>query len=38
MVALMKAREQFKPELGFKFLTFAAPRIVYEIGNGIWKT
>ncbi|MDH2890655.1 sigma-70 family RNA polymerase sigma factor [Bacillus cytotoxicus] len=38
MIALIKAREQFKPEMGFKFLTFAVPKIIGEIGNEIWKT
>lgn len=38
MIALIKARNQFKPELGFKFLTFATPKIIGEIGHEIYKT
>ncbi|WP_439022628.1 sigma-70 family RNA polymerase sigma factor [Bacillus thuringiensis] len=38
MIALIKARDQFKPELGFKFLTFATPKIIGEIGHEIYKT
>ena len=37
MIALIKARDQFKPELGFKFLTFATPKIIGEIGHEIYK-
>lgn len=35
MEGLIKARKDFKPELGFKFTTFAVPRIVGEIKRSI---
>lgn len=35
MEGLIKARKNFKPELGFKFTTFAVPRVVGEIKKSI---
>ncbi|MDA2526420.1 sigma-70 family RNA polymerase sigma factor [Bacillus cereus] len=35
MEGLIKARRDFKPELGFKFTTFAVPRIVGEVKRSI---
>ncbi|WP_411501407.1 sigma-70 family RNA polymerase sigma factor [Bacillus thuringiensis] len=35
MEGLIKARRDFKPELGFKFITYAVPRIVGEIKRAI---